>query len=154
MPCLKHGHRHFRWLLAPSHITCCHILDAVQGSILRCYLHGRSIGYFISQKWNLKLCGVVQPVAWCWACGTPGPLSPSESASNSSSWQTFFFFFQLKKFFFGHAAWHVGSQFLNRNRTYTPCIGSAESQPLDHQNSLLTVLMSAPLTCRLCLQKS
>ena len=52
MPCLKHGHRHFRWLLAPSRITCCHILDAVQGkgSILRCYLHGRSIGYFISQK--------------------------------------------------------------------------------------------------------
>ena len=74
-----------------SHVV---ILDAVQGkgSILRCYLHGISIGYFISQKWNLRLSGVVQPVAQCWARGTLGLLSPSESASNSSSWQTFFFF--------------------------------------------------------------
>ena len=83
----------------PPHASHVVILDTVQGkgSILRCYLHGRSIGYFISQKWNLRLCGVVQPVACCWARGTPGLLSPSESASNSSSWQTFFFFFFNKK---------------------------------------------------------
>ena len=31
--------------------------------------------------------------------------------------------------------WHVGSNSLTRDRTWAPCIGSAESQPLDHQGS-------------------
>ena len=31
--------------------------------------------------------------------------------------------------------WHVGSSSLTRDQTWTPCIGTAESQLLDHQES-------------------
>ena len=34
---------------------------------------------------------------------------------------------------------HVGSRSLTRNRTQALCVGSMESQPLDHQESLLAM---------------
>ena len=34
--------------------------------------------------------------------------------------------------------WRVGSSSLTRDRTQAPCIGTAESQPLDHQGSPYT----------------
>ena len=35
----------------------------------------------------------------------------------------------------GSQLWHVGSSSLTRDETWAPCIGSVESQPLDHQRS-------------------
>ena len=50
-----------------------------------------------------------------------------------------FFFFLMLIYLFGCArSWlqHVGSSSLTRYRTWAPCIGSVESQPLDHVGSL------------------
>ena len=41
--------------------------------------------------------------------------------------------------FFSPQLWHVGSSSLTRDQTCTPCIGSVESQPLDHQRSPILV---------------
>ena len=47
----------------------------------------------------------------------------------------FFFFFLIYLTVLGFRCWHLRSNSLTRNRTQAPCIGTAESQPLDHQGS-------------------
>ena len=37
---------------------------------------------------------------------------------------------------------------LTRDQTYTPCIGSTESQPLDHQGIPLEKTLESPLDCK------
>ena len=38
--------------------------------------------------------------------------------------------------------WHVGSSSLTRDQSSVPCIGSTESQPLDHQEVPLIVILT------------
>ena len=44
------------------------------------------------------------------------------------------------------AVWHVGSQFSKQGPNRCPCIGSTESQPLDHQRSPLAPLFESCVT--------
>ena len=47
----------------------------------------------------------------------------------------YIFFFLIYLTVLGFRCWHLSSNSLTRNRTQAPCIGTAESQPLDHQGS-------------------
>ena len=56
---------------------------------------------------------------------------------------TFFSFFFLNFIYLfgcsGSQLQHVGSSSLTRDRTWAPCTGSSESQPLDHQGSPISI---------------
>ena len=49
--------------------------------------------------------------------------------------QFLFFFFINLCGSAGSQLWHTGSSFLTRDRTWAPCLGNAESEPLHHQGS-------------------